>query len=117
MIKPPKYCENAIPTNMGWQDPNTGKIICRIRNLLNLLRQAAANEQKNQQEAVNSIIEKLKEEADIEKPATIEDESLVPRCKDEAEEGDKKNWVSDFARNYGSPDVKTRRKKNRKSGD
>lgn len=33
MFEPPKTCPQAIPTDMGWQDPATMKIIVPIPNL------------------------------------------------------------------------------------
>lgn len=47
MIKPPVYCQNAIPTAMGWQDPVTKRIVAPVLGLLERIKkekEAAAKE-------------------------------------------------------------------------
>ena len=46
MIKPPIFCQNAIPTNMGWQDPTTKRIIVPIVGLLDKIQQEMRTEQQ-----------------------------------------------------------------------
>ena len=39
-MKAPEFCKDAIPTNMGWKDPRTGRIVAPYRNLLQMMVEA-----------------------------------------------------------------------------
>ena len=55
VLKPPKYCMDAIATDIGWIDPKDGSIIMTVKNLRN--RIAERDSKKDQPDKVEKVVQ------------------------------------------------------------